>query len=89
MLLLILDVQSPHTTAFYIDESRRNFGNEVQDSEQTYYTGIPGYKSKSRSFLPRMIKARNAVEEYVQKELGLRQKHELELQGVWESNIVF
>ena len=84
----MLDVESPHTTAFYIDESRRSFGDQVSDSEQSYYTGIPGHKSKSRSFLPRMIQTRNTVEEFVQKQLKSRSKHLLELQGLWESNIV-
>lgn len=35
-----------------------------------------------------MIQARNSVEEFVQKQLENRNKHELELQGLWESNIV-
>lgn len=86
---VILDVQSPHTTAFYIDESRRSFGNEVPDSEQSYYAGIPGHKSKSRSFLPRMIQARNCVEEFVQKKLEKNVKNKFELQGLWASNIVY
>jgi hypothetical protein len=81
------NVESPHTTAFYIDESRKSFGNQVSDSEQSY-TGIPGHKSKSRAFLPRMIKARDLVEACVQKQLSSRTKHKLEIQGLWESNIV-
>ena len=87
-MILIIDVQSPHTTAFYIDEARKSFGNQVSDSEQSYYTGIPGHKSKTRSFLPRMITARNVVEETVQNVLKERVKHPLEIQELWLSNIV-
>lgn len=82
---LILDVESPHTTAFYVDDSRKTFGNHVADSE---YAGVPGQKANSRGFLPSMIKARNIVEEFVQGVLKNRNKHELELQGLWEANIV-
>ena len=80
------DVQSPHTTAFYVDESRRSFGNEVLDAEQSY--GIPGYKSKYRSFLPNLKMAQNQIELYVQNLLKERQKHPLELKEPWEPNIV-
>jgi hypothetical protein len=82
------NVQSPHTTAFYMDASRQSFGKEVPDSEQSYYSGIPGQKSKYREFLPRMIRARDSIEKFVQKQLSSRNRHALEMKELWESNIV-
>jgi hypothetical protein len=86
---MVEDVESPHTTSFYMDETRKPSESVVPDEDKPNWTGTPGYTSSDRPFFEELTLARDIIERHVQSELTKRTKHILELQpSDWKANIV-
>ncbi|GAA5903495.1 uncharacterized protein JCM6883_005019 [Sporobolomyces salmoneus] len=84
------EVESPHTSAFYVEqESTRspedNWNNDSYDLvAQTWYNGE---FRQSRSFLPEMNEARSLVSAFVNTLLNARERNEMEwTRGGWKPN---
>lgn len=88
-----VDVESPHTTCFYMDETRKPRKGLIPDEDESIVVdssvaGIPGQKSSHRPFFLDLARVRDLIETFVQKDMAARKRDPLEIQGLWKPNIV-
>ncbi len=70
-----------------MDAANQSDSLHVPDTDAVY-GGIPGQSKPSRPFFEEMKLAKELIQVRVQHELKKRIRHPIEVQGMWEPNIV-